>query len=302
MNEGFITNGGVQIAFRDSGTAGRDVVLSHGVFGNLEYFEPLVDRLADGYRVVSYDLRGHGQSGTGPCSVRDHSGDLLALISQLGLDRPSLVGASYGAFVALEVASRTPSVAGGVVNIDGPLVDRDDAAELSPDRPSWAERRASIRASIAQRPDQWTGSPDVLNARLSEVQEERRDFEARRYVDDGKGGYVQHPDLDTATDVVIAGYAPAEHCYGLLSVPALVLVGAQSGVIFNDVAQRQAAAKRLAERHPELEVRIIDGGHDLVGGNLDEVASAVSNWLAAVTSSASAQPHTFAPLDAPNRG
>ena len=238
-------------------------MLLHGVFGNLEYFEPLAGRLAGEYRVVSYDLPGHGRSGTGPSTVRDHSGDLLALIRQLGLDRPFLVGVSFGAFVALDVASETPSVAGGVVNIDGPLVDRDDAAELSPDHPSGTELRASIRASLARRPDQWSGSPHELAARLREVPEEHRDFEARRYVEDGEGGYVQHPDLDTATDIVMAGYAPAEHCYELLSVPALVLVGAQSGVIFNDVAQRQAAAKRLAERHPGLDVRIINGGHDL---------------------------------------
>ncbi|HTT91598.1 MAG TPA: alpha/beta hydrolase [Acidimicrobiales bacterium] len=284
MSEGFITNGDVQIAFRDSGTGGRDIVLSHGVFANLEYFQPLVERLADRYRVVTYDLRGHGQSGAGPCSVRDHGGDLLALIGQLGLHRPFLVGVSYGAFVALDAASGTPSVAGGVVNIDGPLVDRDDAAELSPDHPKGAELRASIRASIALRPDQWSGSADELADRLSEVQEEHRAFEARRYVEDGKGGYVQHPDLDTATDIVMAGYLAAEHYYGLLSVPALVLVAAQSSVIFNDVPQRRAAAKRLAERRPGLDVRVIDGGHDLVSGNLDEVASAVSSWLQAVTS------------------
>jgi predicted esterase len=94
---------------------------------------------------------------------------------------------------------------------------------------------------------------------------------------------VQRPDLDTSADIVMTGHAPAEHYYGLLSVPALVLVGAHSGVIFNDVAQRQAAAKRLVETHPALDVRTIEGGHDLVGDNLDEVASTISSWLGAVT-------------------
>jgi pimeloyl-ACP methyl ester carboxylesterase len=283
MSEGFITNGVVQIAFRDSGTVGRDVVLSHGVFGNLEYFASLASRLADEYRVVSYDLRGHGQSGSGPSSLRDHGDDLLALIEQLELDRPFLVGVSYGAFVALEVASRTPSAASGVVNIDGPLVDRDDAAELSPGHATWSALRTSIRASIAQRPDQWSGSGDELAARLNDVPEERRAFETRKYVEDGKGGYVQHPDLDTSAEIVMTGYAPAEHYYGILSVPALVLVGAQSGVIFNHVARRQAAAGRLVQAHPALDVRIIEGGHDLVGSNLGEVGSAISSWLEAVT-------------------
>jgi pimeloyl-ACP methyl ester carboxylesterase len=173
------------------------------------------------------------------------------------------------------------------VTVDGPLVDRDDAAEFSPDHASWPGSRSSIRASIAKRPDQWSGSPDELAARLSDVREEHRAFEARRYVEDGNGGYVERPDLDTSADMVMTGYAPAEHYYRLLSVPTLVLVGAQSGVIFNDVGQRQTAAKRLVEMQPALDVRIIEGGHDLVGGNLDDVASAISGWLKTITSNGS---------------
>jgi pimeloyl-ACP methyl ester carboxylesterase len=120
---------------------------------------------------VSYDLRGHGRSGTGPCNTRDHSGDLLSLIQQLQLDRPLLVGVSYGAFIALEVGSLTPAVAAGAVNIDGPLVDRVDAAQLSPGHAGWSELRASVRKSIGRRPDQWSGSADELAGRLSEVPE-----------------------------------------------------------------------------------------------------------------------------------
>ena len=55
-----------KIAFRDSGTAGRDVVHRHGVFANFEYHEPLAGHKADEYRVVGYNLRGHGRSGTRP--------------------------------------------------------------------------------------------------------------------------------------------------------------------------------------------------------------------------------------------
>jgi pimeloyl-ACP methyl ester carboxylesterase len=136
-------------------------------------------------------LRGHGQSGIGPSRLRDHGDDLLAIIGQFELDRPFVIGASYGAFVALEVASRAPSASGGVVNIDGPLVDRDDAVEWSSDHPSWSERRESFRASIAKRPDQWSGPRDELAVRLSEVPEESRAFKSpRQYLSLGRVALV----------------------------------------------------------------------------------------------------------------
>ena len=208
MSEGFITNGDVQIAFRDSGTAGRDVVLSHGVFANLEYFAPLAGRLADEYRLVSYDLRGHGQSGTGPSSLRDHGDDLLALIEQLELDRPFVIGVSYGAFVALEVA--VPDTIGRRRSREHrrPARRSRRRCQWSPDHPSWSERRESFRASIAKRPDQWSGSRDELAARLSDVPEGSRAFETRKYVEDGRGSYVQRPDPDTAADLVMTGRCP----------------------------------------------------------------------------------------------
>lgn len=282
MDEGFLSTDGVRLAFRDSGTRGRDVVLVHGGFSNLEYFAGLAAALAERHRVVSYDLRGHGQSGAGPNGLADHGDDLCAVITGLELERPFVIGASFGAFVALEVAARESSPVGGIVNLDGPLVDRDDAADWTPDHPSWAARRAAFRASIAARPDQWSGSRKELDSRLSEVPEANRAFEARKYVESGNGGYVEHPDADTSADLLLTSKGPTEHYYARLFVPALVLVASLSGVIFDDVERRQAGAKRLKKAHPKLDVRVIEGDHDLVGDSFDEVVTELSRWLATV--------------------
>ena len=283
MNEGFITSNRVRLAFRDSGTRGRDVVLLHGGFSNLEYFAGLAAVLAERHRVVSYDLRGHGQSGAGPNGLADHGDDLCAVITGLELELPFVIGASFGAFVALEVAAREPSPVGGIVNLDGPLVDRDDAAEWTPDHPSWAARRAAFRASIAARPDQWSGSREELDSRLREVPEANRAFEARKYVESGNGGYVEHPDAETSADLLLRSKGPTEHYYERLFVPALVLVASLSGVIFDDVEQRQSAAKHLKKAYPKLDVRVIVGQHDLVGGSFDGVVAELSSWLATTT-------------------
>ena len=279
MDEGFVHSRDIRLAFRDSQTPGRDVVLIHGVFANLEYFSELADRLSETYRVVSYDLRGHGRSGTGPMSLTDNGDDLVAVIEELELARPFVIGASYGGWVALEVAARAPQTIDGIIIIDGPITDRGDAAEWSPAHPSFAERRAQFRESIASRPDQWQGSHEDMAARLSEVAHNKRAFEARRYVEVGQGSYVEQPDADTATDLVLSGHAPVEHLFSALSVPALVLVGSESGVIYGDVAERQAAAKQLSNAYPRVEVRTVDGGHDLVGERLDAVDEILKSWL-----------------------
>src|SRR6185312_6082547 len=60
--------------------------------------------LADEFRLVAYDLRGHGMSDA-PLEAEHYTDgrlwadDVAAIIDQLGLDRPLLVGWSYGAFV-----------------------------------------------------------------------------------------------------------------------------------------------------------------------------------------------------------
>lgn len=63
---------------------------------------------ARGYRCITYDLRGWGQSRSAGGDPGAMSDDLLALADHLGLQRFSLVGAAYGGFGALDFALRFP--------------------------------------------------------------------------------------------------------------------------------------------------------------------------------------------------
>src|SRR4030095_8873432 len=60
--------------------------------------------LAEEFRLVAYDLRGHGMSEAPPGQEHYTDGrlwadDVAAIIDQLGMDRPVLVGWSYGGFI-----------------------------------------------------------------------------------------------------------------------------------------------------------------------------------------------------------
>lgn len=59
---GFATVEGLNIAYEAAGTGTPAVLFIHGAFEDHSYFAPQVTHLARGQRVVSLDLRGHGES------------------------------------------------------------------------------------------------------------------------------------------------------------------------------------------------------------------------------------------------
>src|SRR4051812_34300693 len=83
------------------------VVCIHGAAQHGGIFEPLGRRLVAKDRfVVAVDLRGHGESGREPpWDAQTHAGDVLATLDELGIERPTLVGHSFGALVAAMLAA-----------------------------------------------------------------------------------------------------------------------------------------------------------------------------------------------------
>jgi len=84
--------------------AGPDLVLIHGLGANLAFwYLGIAAKLAENYRVIIYDLRGHGESSMPPAgyTLPDMAQDLQHLIQYLGVKRAHLVGHSFGARVAL---------------------------------------------------------------------------------------------------------------------------------------------------------------------------------------------------------
>jgi len=98
--------GGLQLHVREWGNAdGPPILFIHGWSQNhLCWDKQYESALRDEFRLVAYDLRGHGMSEAplGPEHYTDGklwADDLAAIIGQLGLERLVLVGWSYGAFV-----------------------------------------------------------------------------------------------------------------------------------------------------------------------------------------------------------
>lgn len=101
----FFANGALNTRYEITGE-GPPVVLIHGVGSRLDNWAEVVARLRVHFRVLSYDLRGSGQSTRmpGPYSLDLYSADLLELIDHLGFKRCHLAGHSLGGMIAQRFA------------------------------------------------------------------------------------------------------------------------------------------------------------------------------------------------------
>jgi 3-oxoadipate enol-lactonase len=101
----------VAISYTVDGAADAPVVvLSNSLGATRAMWDPQVPALAERFRVVTYDTRGHGESPTpaGPYRLDDLVDDLGALLDEVGAERAHVVGLSLGGMTALRLAAREP--------------------------------------------------------------------------------------------------------------------------------------------------------------------------------------------------
>jgi 3-oxoadipate enol-lactonase len=132
---------GAEIAYRfDGPTDGHVVLMSNSLMSNWDMWDWTVPALADRYRVLRYDTRGHGRSSTppGPYSIAMLADDAAGLLDALGIEAVHFVGLSMGGMIGQQLGARYP---GRVLS----LALCDTASEMPP-RSLWEERLAIARS------------------------------------------------------------------------------------------------------------------------------------------------------------
>jgi 3-oxoadipate enol-lactonase len=110
--------GGVALHHRLDGPAAAPVLLLSGSLGtDLGLWEPLLPTLAERFRVLRHDHRGHGRSTAppGPCTVELLARDVLTLLDALGIARAHLCGLSLGGMVGQWLGAHAPDRVGALV-------------------------------------------------------------------------------------------------------------------------------------------------------------------------------------------
>lgn len=109
----------------------------HGLGLNRQVWESYLPRFAQRYRVLSYDLFGHGESADPPGmpSLTMLSEQLLALLDELGIDRCTIIGFSLGGMINRRFAIDHPDRLDALIILNSPH-------ERDPEAQALVEKRA----------------------------------------------------------------------------------------------------------------------------------------------------------------
>lgn len=169
VDEGYLEHEGVRLHYlqwRRNRERGPAILALHGLSSNARIWERLAACLP-GRRLVALDQRSHGPSDrpAGGYRAAELVADAAHAIVELDLGRPLIIGHSWGAAIALELASTRPDLAAGLVFVDGPaaamtgLMTWEDAQRImQPPLPRYdsyeeAERALAVSLGDAYGPD-----------------------------------------------------------------------------------------------------------------------------------------------------
>jgi 3-oxoadipate enol-lactonase len=219
----------VEVAYTEDGPADAPVVvLSNSLGATRGMWDPQVPALAERYRVVAYDTRGHGDSPSpaGPWSLDDLVDDVVALLDRLGVQRAHVAGLSLGGMTALRLAAREPARVDRLVAL---------ATSAKPDPQGFLDRAAAARSG---------GTAPLASTVVS------------RWLTPGYA--AEHPDLVARLEAMIAGaddegYAlccevvaavDLREDLGRITAPTLVVSGAEDPAL--PPPHQQAIAEGIA--------------------------------------------------------
>lgn len=236
------------------------VVLGNSLGSTVAMWDAVARRLCDRFRVVRYDLRGHGSSPAppGPYVIDDLGADLVALLDRLDTRRAHLVGTSIGGMAALWAAAHVPH------RIDR-LVVIGSSARLPP-ASAWIQRARSVLAegtsSIAE-----VVTPRWVSAPWAEAHPDAMAGFRAMFAAADPAGYA-------GCCLTIAGMDLAD-ALGSITAPTLVAVGS------DDQSTPPEHARAIAERIRDARLVTIDGAaHVPALDHPDEVARLITEHLA----------------------
>lgn len=104
------TINGVTLHYRLDGCGPEPLICVHGVGADMESWKNVILPLRDHFTILSFDLRGHGQSSKikGRYEIEDFTSETLALADHVGFKSFNLIGFSLGGLIAQNIALTAP--------------------------------------------------------------------------------------------------------------------------------------------------------------------------------------------------
>jgi pimeloyl-ACP methyl ester carboxylesterase len=250
-----------RIAYEEAG-AGPLVVLVPGMGDLRSEYRFLVPRLVEaGYRAVSLDLRGHGESDTSfaDYSTSAHGSDVVALVRALGGGPALVVGTSMGAGAAVWAAAQAPDLIRGIVLV-GPFVRETEQPGPLPKPLAGAFFQALLARPWG--PLAWVGYyaslyPTVKPADLAE------------HLDRLRSNLTERGRMEALQKMMAYSKADVEARLGEVRAPTLVVMGTKDPDFPDPKAEARAVAGLLGGR-----VELIEGAGHYPHAEMPEVTAA----------------------------
>lgn len=265
---------GLRVHYRDQGDPqGIPIVLVHGTAASLHTWEPLVERLSDEYRIITYTQPGHGL--TGPNADHDYSFAGLAsavdlIAEELSLDKFVLGGNSMGGWVAWRYALAHPEKITALLLLD---------ASGMPLRDNESEPPLNLGFQLLKNPvgrfliQQFTPRAAVERSAMQSVfvkpvmtqEAVDRYWELLRLPGNRKAA---------AARALVDREMPYADRVGEITAPTLIIWGAEDQLIY------ASAARTFDERMPDAEVVVYEGiGHLPMEEAPDRTAADIDAFL-----------------------
>jgi 3-oxoadipate enol-lactonase len=234
------------VCYNDEGPDNAPVIIFiHGFPFNKSMWDRQVEALKDNYRVLAYDIRGHGSSeeGTGDFTIDMFANDLLGFMDELKIKTALLCGLSMGGYIALNVIEKYPARFDALILSD---------TQCIADSPEAKEKRIKAMESIKENGVAKYADSSIINLFAP------ASFTAKRE----EIAAVREMIINTAEESLIktlkALSVRNETCSKLpaIKVPVLIMVGKE------DKITPPAAALFMHKEIPHSQMYILDhSGH-----------------------------------------
>lgn len=214
-------------------------------------WQPVMLALADRFRCVAFDQRGHGLNNrrASGYSARDYAGDVLAVAEALDAGPAALVGHSLGARNAIVAAGMNRASVSAVVAVDYVPFVENGVLDVLETRVAASDRPYASRTEIEA----------DIRARLPKLPEKAVRLRAQTLFGEVDGSFRQLANAQAmvqATQGLREDFAPA---FKSLACPALILCGAESNVVSEKALEATRAAR------PDISVVLVpDADHFVI--------------------------------------
>jgi len=291
----FITLNGLRFHYRGWGREQAEpLILLHGLGSHAGTWELFAREVADSFRVLALDQRGHGQSDwADEYTLEGMAADTHAFVQALGLGRFALVGSSMGGINAYLYAARHPETLTRLVIVDiaPDVTDILAAGRAGLEQTGWSGWPAVVATLDEARALAHTEGPllfadpedavgQVLarapNADAAAIRQSFRDNLVRR--DDGRWTWRSDPVFRSPIVGTLPSSAAQWALMPQITCPTLLVRGANSPMLSRETAERLARAIPACRL-----IEVPDAGHAVALDNPRGFSAAVRPFLLAGT-------------------